>query len=110
MGASKKRWKIPQPMFNKQYTEAIKEWYNNHILWLAGNHPDQLDEELKESASKYKYFAEWDNDVPEIEYYNHYYTPEEATRYQVYETTTEGTPISPIFESKEQAEKYEYYY
>lgn len=27
------------------------------------------------------------------------WTPEEATQYQLYETTSEGTPISPIFDN-----------
>ncbi|HEX8564120.1 MAG TPA: hypothetical protein VF648_00530 [Pyrinomonadaceae bacterium] len=89
---------IYQPMFEESYEVAISEWIENHQLWLKGEHPDQ--------RAEYKYFAQWDGDPPDIEYYNIYYTEDEATWYQLYETVSEGTPVSPPFETKEKLAQY----
>lgn len=35
----------------------------------------------------------------------HSWTKEEATCFQVYETVTEGTPLSPVFKSLDQVEE-----
>lgn len=95
-------------MYETSYKDAVAEWINNHQLWLEGKHPDQLDEKPEDDykPSKHKYYAQWDGDCPEVKYYNTYYTKEEATWYQMYETVSEGTPVSPPFATKEELAQY----
>lgn len=90
-----------QPMYDKDYLTAITEWINDHNLWLKGEHPDQKDG----GRSNYKYFAEWDGNAPEIAYYRPY-KDDECTHYQLYEDTSEGTPISPVMATIDEIAEY----
>jgi len=87
-----------QPMFNDSYIDEINNWIKNHNLWQKVEHPDQLDG----SASEYKYFAEWEGGPPDVEYYRPDWKDSEMTWYQVYETVSEGTPVTPPFEKQQE--------
>lgn len=87
-----------QPMFDRPYIDAITEWINQHLLWEKGEHPDQPNE--------CRYFAEWDGNPPDFEYYRPCWKTEEMTWFQVYETVSEGTPVTPPFETKEELVEY----
>lgn len=87
-----------QPMFDNSYIKEMDEWIKNHNLWQTGKHPDQIGENGSES----KYFAEWDGGPPDIEYYRPNWKESEMTWYQVYETVSEGTPVSPPFETQQE--------
>lgn len=91
-----------QPLHNKPYISAISEWIRDHLLWQRGEHPDQQGDD----RSEYQYYAQWGDGPPNVEYYRPEWKPEEMTRYQVYETVSEGTPVTPPFET--QAELIEY--
>lgn len=91
-----------QPLFDEPYISAISEWIHEHFLWLRGEHPDQQGEDRAE----YSYYAQWGGSPPDIDYYRPNWKPEEMTWYQVYETVSEGTPVTPPFET--QAELIEY--
>lgn len=104
----RKGWEHPtddngeyKPMHEEYYGDAVAEWINNHQLWLKGEHPDQK----KDSTVDYKFYAEWDGDCPDIEYYNkEKWTEEEACCFQMYETVSEGTPVSPVFDTLDELE------
>jgi len=91
-------WKHPQdsygkyiPMYNESYAAALAEWLKNNDLWSKREHPEQ--------DSDYKYYAEYGGDAPCVSSYLPY-DPKDAelcTHFQGYETTTEGTPITPVF-------------
>lgn len=85
-----------QPMMNRSYAEAISEWIENHKLWEAGKHPNQLDG----SAKGVRFYAEWDGNAPDVEYYRPDWKPEDMIWFQLYETVSEGTPLSPPFPTK----------
>lgn len=89
-----------KPMFKEFYGDALNEWLNNHNQWLDGTHPDLIeDPALKEI---YPFYAMWGDGAPDVEFYQtKKYSDEELTHIQLYETTTEGTPISPVFEADE---------
>lgn len=79
-----------QPMFNRTFKEASKEWLDGLKEWEASNR----------SATDDCEYWEWHGDPPDREYY----LPEwdaEPTWYQVYETVSEGTPVTPPFATKE---------
>ena len=98
-----KGWEHPRdkngkykPMFNEAYEDVLEEWIKNHRLWQTGQHPNQL--EHPEATKECKFFAQWSDNPPNIEFYNpNKWTAKEATCYQMYETATEGTPLSPVF-------------
>jgi hypothetical protein len=89
-------------MHDLPYIAAITEWIKNHQLWENGKHPDQKDEGME----KYKHFAQWSGNPPSVECYRPDWKANEMTWYQVYETVSEGTPVTPAFET--QAELVEY--
>lgn len=89
-----------QPMYNQYYGDALNEWMKENELWNNGTHPDLLrDPELKD---KYPFYAMYYGNPPEVEFYQiRKYTKEELTHIQLYETTSEGTPISPVFHKED---------
>lgn len=108
-------WQHPKDEYGKYkpmhidrfYEDELKEWFDNHSKWLDGSHPDLLEE--PERKKEYPYYAMWAGDPPDVEYYNtRKWTPEEATHIQLYQTTSEGTPITPIFRADELEKLCEY--
>lgn len=89
-----------QPMFDEYYGDAFNEWLNNHNKWLDGTHKDLVNRpELKE---QYPFYAMWGGNPPDVEYYHqNKYSNEELTHIQLYESTSEGTPLSPVFKTDE---------
>ena len=89
-----------QPLHDRDYEKEASEWLNNAILWDQGMHDDQKDPDF-ESAKECKFYWEWAGEPPDKEHYRPKYK-EEPTWYQVYETVTEGTPVSPPFATEEE--------
>jgi len=77
-----------QTMYNKTYAHAREEWLNG----LAAHKPEEHDGED---------YWEYEGPPPEREYYRPY-SDEEATWFQLWETVSEGTPVSPPFATKEE--------
>lgn len=92
-----------QPMHDTPYSKAIGEWIKNHLLWECGKHPDQLNGSFGKGC---RYYAEWAGNPPDVEYYRPDWKPEDMTWYQVYETVSEGTPVSPPFATREELVDY----
>lgn len=94
------------PLFDEYYLDALNKWWEGHNLWLRGEHPDQQERD-DGSKEDYKFYANWDGDPPSVESYrNESWTEEQATCYQIYETVSEGTPISPVFGTQEEMKKW----
>jgi hypothetical protein len=78
-----------QPLFDRTYREAAEEWIAKFTAWIEAGRP-----ELMEGCP---YFWDYEGGPPDEAYHRtREWTPEQATAYQVYETVTEGTPISPV--------------
>jgi hypothetical protein len=93
-----------QPMYDEDYETALNKWWTNHCLWIEEKHPDQI--KSPELVNEYKYFAEWDGNAPDVEYYRPKWTDEERKCIQMYETVSEGTPVSPVFETEDELIEY----
>lgn len=89
------------PLYDRPYSQAIKEWIDNHLKWEAGTHPDQV-----AGTSMTRYYAEWAGDPPQVAYYRPDWAESTATWFQVYETVSEGTPVSPPFATQEELIEY----
>ncbi len=85
-----------QPMHDQRFEDAAAEWKQEFAAWERGERPDYCGEE----SSKME-FREWHGDPPGREYYRTW-NDEEATWFQVWETVSEGTPVTPPFATKEE--------
>lgn len=99
-------WKHPKdengkyiPQFEESYSKVLYEWLENKAKWDTGTHPDLRNEPwLKDDYSNYEEWAE----KPNENYYNAQdFEEADLTHIQLYETITEGTPISPVFKASE---------
>lgn len=87
------------PIFDRLFKDAANEWVEEFLLWQKGEHPDQKDNETKE---KYPYYWQWNGLPPNEKYYlSETLTVHDKTWFQVYETVSEGTPVTPPFPTKE---------
>lgn len=87
-----------QPMYNSRFEERFAEWLADFDRIRAGDLTD-FERECYPSG-----LAEWLQDegvAPHPAYYVPYKS-EDATWFQVYETVSEGTPVSPPFATKEE--------
>lgn len=92
------------PLYDKDYETARAEWDRDNELWAKGEHPDQRDKSY--DVSQYKTYAEWGSDKPDPLYYRPKWTEKEATWFQLYETVSEGTPVSPPFATEDELIEY----
>jgi hypothetical protein len=83
------------PMKDKSYKQAADEWLANCAAWSNGTHSD-----CKKRKKEYPYYWEWDQGPPDKECYRPEYTSEPVC-YQIYEDVSEGTPVSPVFKTKD---------
>lgn len=80
-----------KPLYDNDYETAAQAWETEYAMFIALS-PEKRDE-------KYGCAHYWEySNVPDEDFYRaEKWTPEEATAYQVYETVSEGTPVSPVF-------------
>ena len=83
---------VYQPMYDDSYANAAKTWNAEVLAW----------ESLSQSNAHDGEFWEWNGDPPDEEYYRPDWPEETRTHYQMYETCSEGTPISPVMETPEE--------
>lgn len=94
----------PQPMHNQHFSEAFDDWLQEFDRVRAGNLKDF---ERTVYTSDWP-LAEWlqdDGGPPNPDYYRPW-RDEEATWFQVWETVSEGTPVTPPFATREELVDY----
>jgi hypothetical protein len=87
-----------QPMFDEDFDAALKEWLDGYNLWKKGEYEDQ---QSYDADTQY-----WDLEgaPPDPAFYHHGWTSVEWV--QMYETVSEGTPVTPPFSTKEELVDY----
>ena len=84
------------PMYDETYAVAARRWMDGAIAW------DRREtKESREHAEDSPYFWDWEGEPPDEASYR----PEFAsvpTCFQIYETVSEGTPVSPVFETEDE--------
>lgn len=94
-----------QPMYDKDAETAWTEWLQEFENFKK--------EELAEAAREYpndgysvdapyRSFCEWNGRPPNPKYYRPKWPEDEPMGYAVYETVSEGTPVTPAFATKEE--------
>lgn len=78
-------------LYDNDYESRAQEFEKEYAEFMALSPAERQDE--------YGCAHYWDYDNPPDRelYREEIWTPEEATAYQIYETVTEGTPVSPVF-------------
>ena len=96
------------PLYDQDFQTSAEEWKEGFCQWEAGFSRDVLGEgfEPRDPRIEDGEFWEYHGSPPEREYYRPRWTDEEATHYQMYETTSEGTPISPVFATPEEVARW----
>lgn len=74
----------------------MADWDERAAAWDRGDFPEYASE-----ASRKLSYEEWDSRRPDPKDYMPNWTAAERTHYMMYETTSEGTTISPAFDSPE---------
>jgi len=87
-----------QSMYDRDYETATKEWKEGYALWESGKHPSR---HIWEADDEY-----WDYEgTPDKSMHRPKFT-EEPTWFQVYQTVSEGTPVTPPFATKKELVDY----
>ena len=87
-----------QPMFNRDYSEALDEYRTEFARWRVSECPAECEDPVAEFEAGY-------GPAPKPQYYRTYRL-EDATWYQLWETVSEGTPVTPAFATKEELVNY----
>lgn len=97
------------PMRDRTVQRAWDEWQAEYAEWLAGEHDKIIAEygdEKYPKAEPYRAFCAWHGAPPDPTYYRPDWPVETMTWYQVYETVSEGTPVTPPFATREELVDY----
>lgn len=78
------------------FEREVSNWDAEAAKWASGEFPDEASIENRKLS-----FDEWAGNRPEAKHYMPIWPVDERTHYMMYELSTEGTPISPAFESPE---------
>jgi len=110
-----KNWEHPtdkngqyHPMFEESYENVFNRWLEERNQWMKGFQKDWSTHGYKPKKEECKdmSFEEWHGEAPDSRYYMPQWDDKEKTHYMMYETTSEGTPKSPAFETPEELAKW----
>ncbi len=93
------------PMYERPYAIEAAEWDEHWQKWQEGLCRDYGDgEKWKPIEPKYAgmRYTEYAGDRPSPDDYMPDWSADQRTHYMMYEDTSEGTPISPAFETPEE--------
>lgn len=74
------------PLFDETYEEALEKWEEEKQAYSRTDEP----------------FEDWYGEKPDPEFYRPAWPEGSDTAYQIYETVSEGTPTSPVFETEDE--------
>ncbi len=100
-------WGRYEPMHDQGYREALGKWEVEREQWEKGfrkgwkmyGEPEWVPREGDQLTMS---FEDWHGERPDPRDYRPDWPEETRTHYQMYETCSEGTPISPIFATPEE--------
>lgn len=93
------------PLHGGSVSQQQHRWDEHNAKWNQGLRQDDLASSSwapVEDEYKHLSFGEWDGPRPRPEEYMPDWSQVERTHYQMYEITTEGTPLSPVMASPQE--------
>lgn len=89
-----------RPLYDNDFQSAAREWMDGALAWENRTHPDIVKDPTM--PERFPFFWQWHGDPPDEEYYRPTWSAESRTHYQVYETVSEGTPVSPVLATEDE--------
>lgn len=93
------------PLFGGSLSQRLAEWEEGAAQWAAGFRRNYLSDLPKFVPKQERHegitYEKWAGAKPEAADYMPDWSETERTHYQMYETCSEGTPISPVMETPE---------
>lgn len=83
------------PLFDRPFMHVAREWMDKARAW-----DDDTDPDCAKHKAKHPFWWQWSGNPPDPKYYRPDWPAGTATHYQMYETVTEGTPVTPHFATK----------
>lgn len=92
------------PLLEGPYSQRLEGWLEGKEQWDRGFRKGYSTGEYipKEDKHKNMSYREWNGKCPDKADYMPEWEEEEKTHIQMYEDTSEGTPISPVMETPEE--------
>lgn len=92
------------------YHKAFDEWVEERNKWNEGYRLDWTQDGRvfipKDIKDKNLSFEDWTGEAPDSRYYMKQFPENEKTHLMMFETCSEGTPISPAFKTEEELAKW----
>lgn len=88
---------VYKPLHDRDWRAEAAQWDEDRAKWEAGERPDYAGDYAADFP-----FDQWEGQRPYSEDYMPNWPVEQRTHLMMYEDTTEGTPISPAFETPEE--------
>jgi hypothetical protein len=85
-----------KPQHDRDWRAEAVQWDEDRAAWESGNRPDYASDQPADFP-----YDQWAGQRPFSGDYMPNWPAEERTHLMMYEDTTEGTPISPAFETPE---------
>lgn len=97
-------------LYDKDYPHALNDWLNQLDQWKCYDYAKKIREYPEQGYDKLPMetaFADWHGNAPRDKDYRPAWMPDNPpTHYQVYETVSEGTPVTPHFATKNELVSY----
>lgn len=96
------------PLLDESFAAAAADWKERFTAWESRTGDDWERAALyyAEAGRAPGEFWEWDGDPPDRDRHRPDWPEETRTHWQMYETTSEGTPISPVCATKEECARW----
>lgn len=88
------------------YARRVTEWDEHNAKWLEGLRDDYKGGWMPIGDVDSKTYGEWAGQRPDPDDYMPQWTDAERTHLMMYETCSEGTPISPAFKTPEEVARW----
>jgi hypothetical protein len=90
------------PLFDG-FNKALADWLEGQAKWAEGLRDDYRGGWISiENEHKSSTWEDWSGERPDPKHYMPDFPAEERTHWQMYQNTSEGTPISPVIETPEE--------
>lgn len=94
-----------QPMHDRTSTEDFYKWLNEFEKFKKNELITEQKDCCFDLSDPYKEFCEYHGTPPDYNYFRPSFKSKPVC-YQVYETVSEGTPVSPVFKTKQELVDY----
>lgn len=94
-----------QPLYDKDAETAWSDWMDGFEEWKAGELAKTIEEHPEHGYKldePYRSFCDWDGEPPDPKYHRPKWPEDAVLGFAVYETVSEGTPVTPAFATKEE--------